>query len=52
MQGQIMGFRQMPPSTASQGSGPGESQMPVSSESQVPLSDESQMPDLGGAEYP
>jgi hypothetical protein len=52
MQGQIMGFRQMPALTTSQGPGPGESQMPVSGESQVPLSGESQMPDLGGPEYP
>jgi hypothetical protein len=52
IQGQIMGFRQMPASTASQGLGPGESQMPVSGESQVPLFGESQMPDLGGARVP
>jgi hypothetical protein len=42
----------MPASTASQGPGPGESQMPLFGESQVPLSGESQMPDLGGARVP
>jgi hypothetical protein len=58
MQGQIMGLRQLPASAASQGLGPGESQVPLSGESQVPisrksqvpLSGESQMPDLGGSQ--
>jgi hypothetical protein len=49
MQGQIIGLRKLPASTASQGPRPRECQMPLSGESQVPLSGESQMPDLGGS---